>query len=283
MTAPFLPGSYVTVAEYKAQPTGLRLNNLVPGGTQAEQDAELARLIADASAYLDNVANQPLHATTTTLAGRAKVDADGLLVLHAQQDRVKTLDALAWGPVPQQVNTVTVPQQPWIEENRLRVPLTGGSFVGGLSGLATPRPGRVYVRWTYTAGWVTTVLATDAAAGVSTVTVADAAGIVAGDVLRLTDGATVQQVTVTSVSGATVTLDTATTQAFPAGSGLSEVPGDMREATTLATSHFVKQRKGTGVLMQKQQSSSTKATQQEIGQELTQAECIAAKYERKTP
>ena len=58
----FQSGSYLTIAEYKNAPTAIDYNNLVTGGTSAQQDAELASVIQRASSWIDIYVNQPLIA-----------------------------------------------------------------------------------------------------------------------------------------------------------------------------------------------------------------------------
>ena len=50
---PFQSGNYLTVAEYKNAPTAIDYDNLVVGGNQAAQDAELLANIARASSFID--------------------------------------------------------------------------------------------------------------------------------------------------------------------------------------------------------------------------------------
>ncbi|MGH3630501.1 MAG: hypothetical protein ACRDRL_24040, partial [Sciscionella sp.] len=170
MSTPFLTGSYITVEEYRAAPTAMQTNNLVPGQPQATQDAELAGIIGRASRWIDNIANQSLYATAGQQTERSRVDRDGNAVLRAHQDRVKTIDTFAWGVHQTQLNTFTPPIGAWIEENRSLIPLSPtGSWFGNLPALARPVGGSVFVRWSYTAGWVTTRLSAAATIGASTI------------------------------------------------------------------------------------------------------------------
>src|SRR5262245_25615943 len=100
MATPFLTGSYITCEEYRAAPTALNTNNLVTGptATQTDQDNELAGIIARASRWIDNVARQPLYATQGSQNETCRLDGQGNLVLKAHQDRVKSIDALSYGP-----------------------------------------------------------------------------------------------------------------------------------------------------------------------------------------
>jgi hypothetical protein len=295
VATPFLTGSYITCEEYRAAPTALNTNNLVTTGTatQADQDAELAGIIARACRWIDNVARQPLYATqTVNQRESARVNGDGFVVLKARQDRVKTVDAFAWGPNFMSMTTVTPPistGQYFIEENRILFSLAGAGvqWVGSLSFLAAPRCGDVTVQWSSTAGWVTTRLAAPAAPGASSVQVEWATGIQPGLMARLVDGsgqADVQVAPSYTPGSTTVALAAPLVAAWPAGAWFGEVPDDAKEASVLATTHYIKERKGAGfTISSKGGNSSTKAEQKEVGLELIQAEEIALRYERRSP
>ncbi|TCO57125.1 hypothetical protein [Actinocrispum wychmicini] len=295
MATPFLAGSYITCEEYRAAPTALNTNNLVTTGTatQADQDAELAGIIARASRWVDNTARQPLYATqTVNQQEQARVRGDGFVVLKARQDRVKSIDAFAWGPNFLSLATVAPPiptGQYFIEENRVLFSLAGSGvqWVGSLSFLAAPRCGDVTVQWSYTAGWVTNRLAAAASLGASSVQVEAATGIHPGLVARLVSGsvqADVQVAASYTPGSTTVPLTAPLTASWGAGTWFGEVPDDGKEATVLATTHYIKERKGSGfTISSKGSNSSTKADQKEIGLELIQAEEIALRYERRSP
>lgn len=280
-TTPFLVGSYLTDEEYRAAPTALQTNNLVPGGGQAVQDAELAGIIGRASRWIDSVARQPLYATTTLNQTESGVRViDGSLVLHARQDRVKTVTAFAYGHAWTTLTTLSSPAC-WIEEDRVRVALsaTGTTWQGSLN-IGQPTGGQVYAQWSYVAGWVTTRLTNPASIGAQTVTVDNPTGIVAGLNLRFVDGAVQNTYGVTSVAGPLVTLSTPLVENWVAGAGVSEVPDDIKEAAVLVVSHYIKARKGTGVVMQR---TPVNATSDETGSELDMARPLAERYMRVTP
>ena len=292
MATPFFTGSYITCEEYRAAPTALNTNNLVTGGgvTQTDQDNELAGLIGRASRWIDNVARQPLYATQLSQNEMARVDGQGNIVLKGRQDRVKSIDALSWGPTFQSVSASSTPiptSMYWIEENRVLFSIAGGgvSWSGSLSFMSVPQYGQVAVSWTYTAGWVTTRLATAAALGASSVTVTTAAGIQPGMLIRIVDGdAQVNaQVAATYTAGSTtVPLSTPLVAAWAAGSWFGEVPDDLKEAAVLAVSHYIKERKGAGFTIGSK-GAPVQASKEDIGVELIQAEQIALRYERRSP
>lgn len=286
----FLKGSYLTIEEYRAAPTALATNNLVPGGDQAAQDNELAAIIKRASTFLDNTARQKLYATSATQNEKVRIK-DGYFVLRAYQDRVKSIDAFSWGVTPSNLAAASTPipvASYFVEENRVLF-LTGSpgvQWVGSLNMLATPVSGSVYASWTYTAGWFTTRLAAPAIVGATSVTVEDPTGIQPGGFIRLIDGGRVAdaQVSPAYVPGsAVVALFAALVEAFPAGAGFTEVPDDLKEAAVLATSHYVKDRKSGGFVMGGASATVDQTTDAQLGPDLERARQLALRYERRTP
>jgi hypothetical protein len=288
--ATFLKGSYLTIEEYRAAPTALATNNLVPGGDQAAQDNELAAIIKRASTFLDNTARQKLYATQATQNEQVRIK-DGYFVLRAYQDRVKSIDAFSWGATPSSLTAAATPiptSSYFVEENRVLF-ITGAPgvrWVGSLNMLATPISGSVWASWMYTAGFFTTRLTAPAAIGATTVTVEDPTGIQPGGYVRLVDGGQVAdaQVSPAYVPGsAAVALFAALAEAFPAGAGFTEVPDDLKEACVLATSHYVKDRKSGGFVMAGQSATVDQTTDAQLGPDLERARQLALRYERITP
>lgn len=292
MASPFRPGSYLTIEEYRSTPTSLSTNNLVPGQPQQVQDEALAAIIKRASRFIDATACQNLFATKVIQNERVWTDRQGSFVLHARQDRVKSLDSFSWGSAPFMLNTVTTPitrAQYFVEENRILMSPTalgGLSWVGSLNFLVTPSNGEFYVSWGYTAGWVTTRLAQDAAAGATSVVVEDSTGIGVGDIMQLVEGtqqATVQVDSAYQAGSTTVPLTVPLAEAWTAGTGFTEVPEDVKEAGVLATSHYIKMRKSGGFVMAGASATVDQATDLQLGPELEQARQIALRYERRAP
>lgn len=228
---------HLTVAEFKAAPTYLDLNDLIVGGTAGQQDHALENLLLRASSWCDDECNQPLAAHTSTERTRASCDRDGRFVLHPPENPVRSITAFAYGADPARLTTVASPSV-WIEGG-VQVIVTpssgaGGAWSGALQ-LGGPVPGRpVFVSYTYVAGYVSTVLAADVSAGASSVLVADPTGIVAGDTLRLWEPGVEEAFVVAAgyVTGSTtVPLTAPLTYAHTAGVGsLSGLPADLKQA-----------------------------------------------------
>jgi hypothetical protein len=288
MATPFYLGSYITCEEYRAAPTALQTNNLVPGALQAVQDAELASLILKASRQIDIWAWQPLYATTVTQNGEQVRIRDGDLILRSKQDRVKQLLSVSWGPQWTSMTALTNPAC-FIEENHVRVQVNaGGTVWTGSLNLSTPVSGSVFAAWSVVAGWATTRLTSSCLSSDTVITVDNPAGMVGATtngapptVLTLTDtdGATKAEVTVVSVTGSAVTLSGPVGTGFNAGAGVAENE-DIKQAAILAVSHYIKARKGSGVVMSKTPTNVAKGDE---GDEMGEAQAIAERFQRQTP
>lgn len=287
MTTPFLLGSYITCEEYRAAPTALNTNNLIPGASQPQQDAELATLIEEASRKLDEWAWQPLYATPGAQQDSNVRVKDGSAVLRAHQDRVKAVTSFAWGSTWTSLTTLTNPSV-WIEENRAQVSLSGAGLTwSGSLNLNQPLWGTVFASWSYVAGWVTTRLSNPQNIGDTTITVDNPTGIVGvttpgvpATYLRLSAGAVKNTYMVQSVAGGVATLATPLVEAWPAGAGASEVPMDVAKACQKVVSHYIKERSGTGVVMSR---TPVAATTKDVGDEMAEAQDTAERYRRLAP
>src|SRR5436305_13706010 len=82
---------YLTPAQYKAHRSGISVSSLVPGGSAGDQAAELANLIARASAEADRICRQPLAAGVRSEDARATLRRDGYLVIPTRYSPVRQL------------------------------------------------------------------------------------------------------------------------------------------------------------------------------------------------
>src|ERR1700756_4159105 len=80
----YLATPYLTVAELKRSPIYTQLQKLVPGGSQADNDAELAQIIQRVSAMINGEVNQTPAATTDVEAGWCRMTDDGELRIHTR-------------------------------------------------------------------------------------------------------------------------------------------------------------------------------------------------------
>lgn len=257
MTSPYVEGTlvqpYVTVAEFRAAPTWLDSKNLIEGGNDSQQDAELFNVLLRASQWADNFVGQKLGAHTAFEQMRARVDKTGRIILHPSNVPVRQVTAMAFGADFQNMQTLTDFTQVWIEDSRgiivSAIPWRG-SWSGSLEfGLVPCDGSEVYVQIQYIAGYGCTVLGATVSAGGTSLTVKDATGFQApqapstglsltlpGSTARIWDPDNEEAVTVSAIAGNTLTLSSAlinshTVAATPAGQvGISEFPPEIHQA-----------------------------------------------------
>lgn len=223
---------HVGVAEFRRHPTFLDSNNLVTGGTRAEQDAALSNALLTASQWADDQVNMPLAAHVRVENTRMAADRTGRLRYHPEHAPVIAVTGLAVGATPDGLDVVAEPQT-WTEQDgRIIVAFSpgGGTGLDALQFGTTPSAGEQLVAWTYTAGYPTTQLVEPADVGATTLTVRDATGISAGTVLRLWTPGLEEAVTVSAVAGEVLTLAAGLKNAQTAESTISNLPTTARQA-----------------------------------------------------
>jgi hypothetical protein len=221
---------YVTAAEFAAHPTYLDLQTLRSGIMDpAAQTAELTNVLLMSSAWADNVCNQPLGAHRVDLGTQGRIDGDGNLIVFPSDRPVLSVAAASYGSTLSRMAYVATPAARVDKNQTIIIP------VGGVV-----NRGRVWVDITYTAGWVSTLLAADATAGATSLTVADPTGILPGAAYRLWEPGSEETVTVsptwtppavtTTPTPVAVPLAAPTVHAHTGGAGWSGMPADMRLA-----------------------------------------------------
>jgi hypothetical protein len=222
---------YVTAAEFVAHPTYLDVEALRPGVMDPDaQTAELTNILLMSSAWADSVCNMAsLAAHRVDLSTQGRVDGAGNLVVFPSDRPVIAVDAVSYGSTFSRMAYVPQPKARVDKNQTIYVPVGGA-----------PVRGRVWVDITYTAGWVSTLLAGDAFDGVTSLTVLDATGIMPGASYRLWEPGVEETVTVAptwtppDLSAPTgpvaVPLTAPTVHAHNEGAGWSGMPADMRLA-----------------------------------------------------
>lgn len=241
----FNEASYLTAEEYKNAPTALDITNLVVGGNQDAQDAELRNVIRRASSYMNEYFNQNLVAAENVETQRIRVTPDGFLALHPFNSPVIALTNLQYGTMPTNLTTLPDCSQVWFENQQVIVPLYQNvySSQGPLAfGFPPSTSSRIYVKYTYIAGFVNTLCT--GTAGDSNLTVADGTGVMAGQNLTIYDSAKSETVTVadTYVFGSTTVPLTSPLTKTHTGVAFGNLPGAIKEACILITSAFIKRR-----------------------------------------
>ena len=248
--------AYLTIAEYKNAPTSIDYDNLVVGGNANAQDAELSNVIMRASSYMDAHLNRNLTATSYVETQRTRMTNDGYIALHPDNAPVVQLSNFQYGSTPLNLITLQDCSQTWFENQQIIIPLsqlsTSYSSQGPLSfGGGFPRQ-QIYTKYTYVAGYVNTRIVT-ATTTQSTLTVRSGAGIIAGQVLHIYDGALSEDVIVAStyVNGSTtVPLTTALVSTHASGVAIGNMPTTIKQACILITTAFLKMRGDNSMTMQ---------------------------------
>jgi hypothetical protein len=221
-----VPVPYITVAELDRSPISNQLQKLVPRSSDADRDAEMARIIMRVSSMINAEVGQNLAATVDYEIGQVRVDGDGDLNIHCRSNPIVEVRSLEIGYSSASMTAVsdlsTLILNPW----RITVPGYG-------------RPGsRLWARWTYVNGYPVTTLAAPADAGATTITVTDSTGILPGEtVLTIADGRLLEEVAATAVVGNAVTV-TPLVFTHKAGVGVNDLPADIEEATLLLISRL---------------------------------------------
>ena len=280
---------YLTLSEFKNAPTALDYGNIVAGGNQAAQDAELTNAIYRASSWIDQYCSQILGATTNVERQRVRFSNDGTLRIHPQYHPIVALTALSFGPTPTSLTSVPDCSPAWIEDQSIIFPAAGASLSYSTSGplgfgFGGPAGAQVFAQYTYVNGYVNSVLAASALAGASSVTVDDASGIIPGQGLRIYDGANTENVVVGSsyvFGSTTVPLSTPLAYAHSSGVALSGLPAAIKEACILLTSAYLKIRGDASLVLDvTNQPSASVDGSQKVGSDIGHAEMLLKPFRR---
>ncbi len=239
---------YVTVPEFLAAPTWLDNQDLIPGGTETQQEAELYNVLLKASGWANRIAEQTLCAHTVIEQDRYPVDRYGNIYIVPLNNPIRQVNAIACGRDFQNLALLTLsPANPWIErqESIIVSQVAGGADLSSLQfGRALTTCGEVYVQYSYVAGFCNTTLSAPASAGASQITVANPAGLVAavtggllgtipGSVARIWDPGAEEAIQVSNswVAGTNpVLLASPLVNDHAAGAGVSEMPAELHQA-----------------------------------------------------
>jgi hypothetical protein len=286
----FQSGSYLTIAEYKNAPTAIDYNNLVVGGTSAQQDAELASVIQRASSWIDIYVNQPLIAQNFQEQSRTRITQEGFLVISPDYNNVVALNSLAYGATPTAMTTVSdgALQSCWFEKTQIIYPMSqvgiGYSSQGPLSfGFPPSTRSRIYAAYNYCAGFCNGLISS-ATANASSFTMIDPIGLTAGTVVTIYDGQYTEQVVVSPsyVYGSSTVAITGTLKYTHAlGVAVGNMPQAVKEAAILATTDFLKVRGDNSLTMTiTTRAASGPAAGSVFGSDLELAKQLLAPFRR---
>lgn len=256
-TSPIVHIPYITNKQFRLQQTPVNVDNLVPKGTPAEQEAALATLILTASTIVYGIVHQLLYATVDTEQDELEVDRWGRLLIHPRFFPILELTDLWLGPDPGSLVQVSSFTGVEVDPKRIVVTQNVGSPVltssagplefGGF-GAAAASPLPSYARWTYGNGWPVTRLAAPVAAGATSIQVVNPNGINLTTPLRIEDGADREVLTVAGpVSGTTVPV-APVANAHLVGEAATALPADAEQAVGLIVTALAK-RRGAGALV----------------------------------
>jgi hypothetical protein len=239
---------YLSLAEYKSAPTALDYGNLVQGGTQAQQDAELTNAITRASSYIDQFCNQIIGATVDVEQQRVRLRPSGELAIHPKYFPIVALTSLSVGYNPQSLVAVPDCSIAWLEEQQIIFPYANANLtwssqgaLGYGTGVGTRQT--AYVQYGYVNGYANTLTAQNAAQGATSLTVVDGTGITPGESLKIFDGASTENIIVAdnyTFGSTTVPLTAPLAYAHAAGVSVSALPAAVKEAAILVTSAYLK-------------------------------------------
>lgn len=250
---PQLTAGYLTPDQFRAFPTWLDLDNLVPGGVEALQDDELADVLLTASRWADNVCeNMRLSAHYVQGENQVtRVSGAGRAYLRPRDIPLRAITAISFGWDPAAMTADALPDSSmWVEDGRRVSFRPGGSSGTTFTGPAVQfgarfaPEARVYVSWSYVAGYpVTTMQAVTQ--GATSVTLADPTGVLPGDVLRIYDIGFTEALTVAATyvpqnptvppTPTAVPLAAGTQFAHDNGTGVTGMPRDILQAVICYT------------------------------------------------
>ena len=247
---------YLTIAEFKTAPTAIDYDNLVIGGNQAAQDAELTNAITRASSWIDQYCNQILGATQDTEQQRGRIKSDGTIRFHPKYDPIVSLTSFAYGSDPNNLVTAADCSKAWLEEGEVIFPYASlsasYSSQGPLQFGMPSTPGvEIFLRYNYVNGYANSTIVS-ATANATSLTVSNPTGIVAGQSLQIYDGLYSEYVVVASsysFGSPTVPLISALLYSHNSGTAISAMPAAIKEATILVTTAFLKVRGDNSLVM----------------------------------
>lgn len=248
--APWVPtyatyASYVTVADFLAEPTGVDTSQLLPEQDAAANKAALARVIARASSQADNICRQVLAATVDVVTGLYRVQADGTIGIPVPYTPLIQVNSVLVGSGPSSLAPVPDLSGVRFEQKAAWVPLGGAQWPGSGRWCVPGARGRVYAQMTYVNGHANTLTAASSLAGASSLLVGNPLGVFPGLPMTVYDSASTEPVTVASsyvLGSATVPLAAPAGFAHAAGVSVSALPPVVRDAVFLLTASLIKVR-----------------------------------------
>lgn len=244
---------YITEAEFLAAPTALEVTDLIPNGTQAQQDRAITDSILRASSWADSLVRQVLAATVDIERGRYRIDRNGYVRVPLKFNPVLEVRAVSIGYRPSQMVALGDFSDVVVNRYSVEVPvwaMTPPTLVAPPGGFSTGS--QVLVDTTYVNGWVNTLSSAAAAAAATTIPVVNPLGIYPGSSLVISDGPKTESVTVASTytTGATsVPLTAGLANQHDAGVSVNNLPARVKEAVILLTTVVIQTRGNDAIIL----------------------------------
>ena len=251
---------YITVTEFQNSPiaSSIDFSNLVPSGTQAQQDDALAQLILMASAEADNIVLGPMGtmcATLNTEQGRYRQNRQGFYVIHPAYWPILEVDSVSIGSVPSGQTAIPVSSSNvWIEDRQFTV-LSGAynwtsagplSF-GAAGGSYGSQPD--FITYTYVNGFFNAFSTASVSAGSTSITVGSTIGAYVGQTVQIWDGLNTESLKIATVSGQTLTFTTGFVYNHQYGTNVSVLPASVKQAVIHLVVAGIKQRGEGGLVI----------------------------------
>ena len=282
---------YLTTTEYRNAPTAIDIDNLVFNSSDPDvQESELANVIARASSWIDTYCNQILGATTETETQRSRISPDGTIKFHPRYNPVIALTDFWYGNPSTNLIQAQDCSVAWLENQQIIFPYANLSTTftsqGPIQfGFPSTSGQLVYLKYTYIAGYVNTVIVS-ATAGASSLVVEHGIGITAGLDLKIYDGMNSETVTVApsyAFGSSNVPLVTPLVYSHSAGVSISALPPAIKEACILVTTSMLKVRGDSSLTMAVgtlPQQGSTSEIQSNIQGDMSMAMDLLRPYRR---
>lgn len=196
---------YCSVSAFRASPTWLDTDDLIPGGTQSKQDNELFNVLLRATSWADlytggGTEYPYLGASMMVQNKRVRANRWGEVSIHPSKVPVQYVSSIMTGSSPLNLTAYANISQVWIEDNRqIILPNSGGNFSGLQFGAPVSVNGPTYVTLNYVAGYFNSTLATGTYnVGTMSVNVNNPLGLIPGTQFRINDPGQEEMCTVAS-------------------------------------------------------------------------------------
>lgn len=200
---------YITPDMFKTHArAGVQVDNLVPKGQPADNEAALALYIEEGSSWVDLHAERTFVSTLDTVQTQVNVDNRGFVEIHPRYTPVIGLTAFSIGPTPSDLQALSsLSGIGWLQDGGFSVPVYPVSLTSSegpiqFGGVGCPWD-QAWCQYSYAHSYPVTYLTADVSAAATSIPVLDTTGIVAGRTwLTIYSGKTRYRFLATSVSTA---------------------------------------------------------------------------------